>query len=227
MHFQSLISLSMGLLAAVSATNPNLGCKDCLGYSPDQIKYQCLQLCSKAFPAASSELQTCDQYCGDFVVDHKCCSGTCSSNANTCMNTFFPPAEVLTKTSTMAFEAGGRIHPRDLAVIAPSSPTTSSPRSVSVPMRQDGVFLLHPRVDYGEACCKAANVVLTSAAKPVLGLINGQQWDEDAASGVILVGFGLASAFACSRIFHVNCVFEAAGVAGQVAGGALPNRDEL
>ncbi|KAK8112932.1 hypothetical protein PG984_013458 [Apiospora sp. TS-2023a] len=191
----------------LSATNPNLGCNDCQGNSPLQVNHQCRQLCDKAYPATSSELQVCNQHCGNFVVDHKCCSVTCSSNANTCMNTPFPPAEVLTKKSTIV----DRAHARDLTRRGPSATTA----------------LLGPRVDYAEVCCKAAKFVLTSAAKSRLELIRGQRCDEDAANGVILVGLGLASVFARSCIFHVNCVFGVAGVAGHFARGVLPNREEL
>lgn len=146
------------------------------------------------------------------------------------MNTFFPPADAPTKIPmTAAGVEPGRVHACDLVAAPPPTRSSGSGSgAVSVTLRWDPfAALLDLRDDYGDARCKAAKLVLTTATKPFFELINGKHWDEDPTSGVILVGLGFVRAFACSRIFQDDCVFEVAGVAGQDDRGAFSNRYEL
>lgn len=66
---------------------------------------------------------------------------------------------------------------------------------------------------HGLAC---ASTTVIPSAKPIFKPINQQRWHEDTAGGVMLVGFGLASAYTRSKLF---CIFEIPGVNGELGGG--------
>lgn len=182
MLLQKLI-LAFGVFNIMtSATNMNLGCANCLGNSPDDIRYGCYDMCSSALNPSSSEYKYCRLTCSGFVFNDNCCTnaGTCSIDPNQCMNTFFPPSSSSSRRdlSLWAPTFDDRDHARDF-----------SPESNTIAIRDDLVD-----VNYGKACCKAVQAVLSAATLKVMPLIAGQRWDEDTAAGLILVAFGLAGA---------------------------------
>jgi hypothetical protein len=172
-------------------------------------------MCSSAFNATSNEYNYCRLTCSGFVFNDDCCTnaGTCSSNPNQCMNTFFPPSSS-SKRDLLSWPSAfdDRSHARDFV---------PEPDAIAI---RDDTGLIEARFDYGQACCKAAQVVLGAATPKVMMLVAGQRWDEDTAAGLILVAFGLAGAMGCNAAFGVSCLFYAgaAAVAGPLAAGALP-----
>lgn len=218
MSLQKLILALAGFSTMITATNMNLGCGNCLDNSQDDIRYGCYEMCSSALNPASSEYKYCRLTCSGFVFDDNCCTntGACSSDPNQCMNTFFPPSSSSKRDvdlSLLPYAFNDRNHARDF-----SPEPEPEPESNAIAIR---VEMLD--VNYGKACCKAVQAVLSASTLKVMPLIAGQRWDEDTAAGLILVAFGLAGAMGCNAAFGVSCVFNAgAGVAGPLAAGALP-----
>ncbi|KAI4858920.1 hypothetical protein F4820DRAFT_441286 [Hypoxylon rubiginosum] len=206
-----------GLVAGAASTNQNLGCNNCLSQSADRINYGCRQNCDGAFNSASSEYETCYETCHHFAFEKHCCSGSCSGDANACMNRFLPPAK--STRSIVPSLSEDRNHARDF--------TPLEPEYGAVMVRDDETGLIEARVDVGSACCKAAQAILASSVTKVVPLLQNQIWNEDALSGLILIGFGLSAATACSKVFRVSCLFTAPGVQGNVANGPLPGGNAL
>jgi hypothetical protein len=94
MLWKKLIIVLGAFSVTTSATNMNLSCSNCLGNNQYNIRYGCYQICSSAFNATSSKYNYCRLTCSGFVFNDNCCTntGTCSSNPNQYMNTFFPPS---------------------------------------------------------------------------------------------------------------------------------------
>ncbi|KAI0136924.1 hypothetical protein BJ170DRAFT_677786 [Xylariales sp. AK1849] len=208
MRLHGFLSVLWTLVITTSATNQNLGCSKCLGDSKDNVRLGCYQMCSQAFNPSSSEYEKCRFACSDFVFDKNCCTGACSSNANKCMNTFFPPS-IFSKRDLPSM----RGHSRDFV---PSTPRDLVNRNAS-----DATDLIEARLDYGKSCCDAANIILASSTTKIIPLIQAQRWDENTAAGLMLIGFGLAAAKACNMVFGATCLFQV-GNEGPVAGGGLP-----
>ena len=215
MLFQKSFILLGAFGATISATNSNLGCSNCLGHNPDAIRYACYKLCSSALNAASSEFRYCRLTCSGFIFDDNCCTnaGTCSSDPNQCMNTFFPPSS--SGKRDLARNASGfedRSHARDFV-----------PMSGAIAIR-DNTDLIETRIDYGAGCCEAVQTVIGTAATKLMPLIMGQRWDQGTFAGVLIISFGLAGAMACNAAFGVSCIFTGAqpAVVGPLAAGPLP-----
>ncbi|KAL7622873.1 hypothetical protein AAE478_006552 [Parahypoxylon ruwenzoriense] len=218
MYLQKYIIIFIGGLAALTTgTNQNLGCKNCLNKSPDRVTYGCRQNCDHAFNPSSSEHEVCFEACHHFAFERNCCSGACSGDANTCMNQFLPPAKGKRSLPPSPYE--DRSHARDFL------PLESEYGAVIV--RNDETGLIEARVDVGSACCKAAQAILASSITKVVPLLQNQIWDEDALAGLILIGFGLSAATACSRVFRTSCLFQAPAVQNPVANGPIPVRNDL
>ncbi|KAI0179455.1 hypothetical protein GGR52DRAFT_570337 [Hypoxylon sp. FL1284] len=203
-----------GLVACAASTHQNLGCQNCLDQSVDLINHGCRENCDKAFNPSSSEHDACYDVCQRFAFDRHCCTGTCSADPNKCMNNVFPPERKTNSRSVV-----DRSHARDFSSAA------ADPQYGAVAVRDDRTELIEARVDLGAACCKAAQAILAASVTKVVPLLQNQIWNEDALSGLILIGFGLSSATACSKVFRVSCLFQAPGVQGNVAGGILPGRN--
>ncbi|XXH04115.1 hypothetical protein Hte_010527 [Hypoxylon texense] len=218
--FKSIIVAGI-IIAGAAGTNQNLGCNSCLGQSADRINYGCRQSCDQAFNSASSEFESCYDTCHHFAFERHCCSGSCPGDANTCMNRFLPPAPKGSRRAIAAAPspAEDRSHARDFA--------PAEPGDGAVMVRDDETGLVEVRVDVGSACCKAAQAILAASVTKVVPLLQGQIWDDDALAGLILIGFGLSAATACSKVFRVSCLFKAPGVQGNVAGGPLPGGNIL
>ncbi|KAI6090686.1 hypothetical protein F4821DRAFT_228832 [Hypoxylon rubiginosum] len=212
MYLLRTVIVAAGLIAGAASTNQNLGCNNCLGVSADRINYGCRQDCSSAFNSASSEYEVCYDTCQHFAFTKHCCTGSCSGDANTCMNRFLPPENK--KRSVFPSASEDRNHARDF--------TPVEPQYGAIMVRDDRTGLVEARVDVGASCCKAAQAILAASVTKVVPLLQGQVWNEDALAGLILIGFGLSAATACSKVFSVSCLFTAPGVQGNVAGGPLP-----
>ncbi|KAI1397108.1 hypothetical protein F4819DRAFT_499732 [Hypoxylon fuscum] len=212
MYLIKSIIVVASLVACAASTSPNLGCKNCLGLSADLINHDCSQKCNEAFNPSSSENEKCYELCHHFAFERHCCSGTCSSDANTCMNQFLPPDKHKRSLLSSIYER--REHVRDLI------PVVEYDGAVSV--RDDETGLIEARVDRGKACCKVAQAILASSVIKVIPYLQEQVWNEDTLAGVVLVAFGLASSGACNYLYQVSCRFVAQGVDGNVANGPLP-----
>ncbi|KAI9892539.1 MAG: hypothetical protein M1814_001228 [Vezdaea aestivalis] len=104
------------------------------------------------------------------------------------------------------------LHPRlfrDTRVYFPSSSETCARNIWDTPEPKD----IEIRADPGQVCCKAAQAIIgagvVSLGKiiPPLGDGTGLS-DEDKQASLILIMFGTASSFACSRLYKINCIFD-------------------
>ncbi|KAI1858761.1 uncharacterized protein JN550_012511 [Neoarthrinium moseri] len=216
----SLFGLLASLVLPSLATDRNIGCSKCLGASKDAVRYGCYQNCGKAFSSASHEFGVCRDYCSKFVFDHSCCSGSCPSDANTCMNNFYPPDDPTKKLRRSA--EGERGHARDFV---PSSDVTA------VAIRHSETDLVEAR-DAGQICCKTASAIITASSFKLAPLLNEQRWNDDVGAGLVLISTGVALSFACSKTFQIDCLFTVPAAHGAAAdvplgGGPLPGRNEL
>lgn len=214
-----ILALVLGFSLSSVATDANIGCSKCLGANRDTVRLGCYNNCKDAFNAVSHEYGVCRDICSKFVFDHSCCSGSCPSDANTCMNNFWPPDDPTRKLIRSAEE---RTHSRDF---------TSTSDVTAVAIRHAELELVDPR-DLGQICCKAASAIITASSTKLYPLLNEQRWNDDVAAGLVLISTGMALSFACSRTFHIDCLFTAPAANDAPAdvalgGGPLPGRDEL
>ncbi|KAF2229411.1 hypothetical protein EV356DRAFT_571148 [Viridothelium virens] len=201
---------STALIASTLATQSTIGCKNCLDDSKDDIRYGCFQNCHIAFNPSSSEYQACRDGCTEFVFEEHCCtSESCSSDANTCMATFFTPPK-RSRRLDRRLKSMSLVHDPDIPSMEPGALII-----------RDGTTHLEVRVDPGKACCIAAQTILSQGGARVLPLITGQIWSDDTAAGLVLVAFGLASGWACKTVYGESCMFAAPGLNAPLANGPI------
>ncbi|KAF3388627.1 hypothetical protein F1880_003331 [Penicillium rolfsii] len=218
-------------MAIFTSLTEATGCSKCLNQNEDNIRLGCFDKCKEAFNPSSTEYQVCRDQCTEFVFQDHCCTSSCSSNADVCLNDYFHRVGLTKRESTdeedfhrSQLEAI-RENPALLdkrALLAGDAPyhlvrSTEHLRSLNHPdFRETIVYdvseagslgTLDRRVDHGKVCCLAAKTVLNSGALAVGPALQKDEWSEEEYAGLVLVGFGIAGAYTCNLVYNVQCVF--------------------
>ncbi|RHZ49494.1 uncharacterized protein CDV56_103447 [Aspergillus thermomutatus] len=228
MRLQLFSFITVAIFASiVSAT----GCSKCLNQNEDNIRLGCFNKCKEAFNPSSTEYQVCRDQCTEFVFQDHCCTSSCSSKADVCLNDYFHGVG-LTKRDSMDEEAyyrsqldAIRENPDLLdkrALLVGAAPyhlirSTEDLHSLNHPdfnetivydvSADDGPGTLDRRVDRGKVCCTAARTVLKTGVVEVGPALASDEWTEEQYAGLVLVGFGIAGAWTCNRVYNVQCLF--------------------
>ncbi|KAF2091484.1 hypothetical protein K490DRAFT_5277, partial [Saccharata proteae CBS 121410] len=210
-----------------SAVNA-IGCDNCLDQSKDTIRLGCFEQCASAYNAGTDEYEYCRSECTTFVFNDKCCNTACVSNTQKCYDNSMTSlskghwnnkrdGEIPDRSEEL--EAIRR-DPRILnykALLMREPPydaiqTTEELRSLN-PRAFKNYFLetdtageLDKRVDPGKACCHAGKMALAAGSA---ALAKGVATDspEEMVGAMVMVAFGAAVSYTCSKVYNTQCVF--------------------
>ncbi|GFF39860.1 hypothetical protein IFM58399_05726 [Aspergillus lentulus] len=220
----------------VSAT----GCSKCLNQNEDNIRLGCFNKCKEAFNPSSSEYHACRDQCTEFVFQDHCCTSSCSSKSNVCLNDYFHRVG-LTKRDSTDEEAyyrsqldAIRENPDLLdkrALLVGDAPyhlirSTKDLHSLNHPdfsetvvydvFEHNIVGALGRRIDQGQTCCWVAGAVLQRGITEIGAGWTSNDWTDEQRQGLVLVSFGVAAAYACNLVYNVQCLLFNARPAPQV-----------
>ncbi|EAW10835.1 uncharacterized protein ACLA_053090 [Aspergillus clavatus NRRL 1] len=220
-----LLSL-VGIFASLANAT---GCNKCLNQNEDRLRLGCFDKCKEAFSPSSSEWRACRDQCDEFVFHDHCCTSSCSTKPNVCLNDYFHRVGLHKRESsdTETFRSwleSIRENPDHLdkrALLAGDAPyhfirSTEDLRSLNHPDFHETVVYdvsdheehtLERRVDHGKVCCLAAKTVLNAGALQVAPALQKDEWNEEEYAGLVLVSFGVAGAWACNYAYNVQCIF--------------------
>ncbi|KAJ5301423.1 hypothetical protein N7508_006286 [Penicillium antarcticum] len=228
MRLQLSYFVTVAILASlVNAT----GCSKCLNQNEDNVRLGCFNKCKDAFNPSSTEYEVCRDQCTEFVFNDHCCTSSCSSTSDVCLNDYFHRVG-LTKRDSSDEEAfyvsqldAIRENPSLLdkrALLAGDAPyhlirSTEQLRDLKHPdfnetvlydvSEEGGLGTLDRRVEHGKVCCLAAKTVLNAGALQVAPALQKDEWNEEEYAGLVLVSFGIAGAWTCNYVYNVQCVF--------------------
>ncbi|KAJ5757552.1 uncharacterized protein N7511_006246 [Penicillium nucicola] len=228
MRLQLSYIVSVAILATfVNAT----GCNKCLNQNEDDIRLGCFNKCKDAFNPSSGEYQVCRDQCTEIVFNDHCCTSSCSSKSDVCLNDYFhrigltkrdsSDEETLHRSQLDAIRENPSLLDKR-ALLAGDAPyhlirNTEQLRSLNHPdfnetivhdvSEDGGLGTLDRRVDHGKVCCLAAKAVLNAGAIQVGPALHKDQWSEEEYAGLVLVTFGIAGAWSCNYWYNVQCIF--------------------
>ncbi|GME66438.1 hypothetical protein K490DRAFT_5277 [Neofusicoccum parvum] len=223
----------LGLIVTLAAARAvtAYGCSNCAGADLGRVRGGCLQACNEAFTTGTSERGFCRDECPTVVADDKCCVATCAGSRNTCVRDSLVALAKGRAGVRRAADAEQldriRRDPRllDVRALALREPpydaveTTEQLRALDPrglrgwTVQGDGggaaAGALEKRVNPGVVCCKTAKTIMAGAGALLpTSMVLSEMTDEETVAAMVLVAFGAAGTYACSRAYQINCVFD-------------------
>ncbi|KAJ5175394.1 uncharacterized protein N7482_001271 [Penicillium canariense] len=181
------------------------------------IRLGCFDECKDGFNPSSTEYQVCRDQCTKFDVQDHCCTSSCSSISNVCLNDYFHRVGLIKHGSSeeeafhrsqldvirenpgpldkRAFLAGDAPYHliRITETLLSLNPQDFKETFVDDVSEEGGLGTLDRRVDNGKALQEPA--------------LQNDEWNDEGYAGLVLVSFGIAGAWTCNLVYNVQCVF--------------------